>query len=72
MLYGTVYMKQFKTRISEDCLSLGAQSSLKDLILTKNGGHAGSNPDHNCSFLVYDNKIWYFTYHFFLQIVPSK
>ena len=48
MLYGTVYMKQFKTRISEDCLSLGAQSPLKDLILTKNGGHAGSNPDHNC------------------------
>ena len=48
MLYGTVYMKQFNTRISEDCLSLGAQSPLKGLILTKKGGHMGSNPDHRC------------------------
>ena len=48
MLYGTVYMKQFNTRISEDCLSLGAQTPLKGLILTKKGGHAGSIPDHHC------------------------
>ena len=48
MLYGTVYMKQFNTRINEDCLSLGAQSPLKGLILNKKGGHAGSNPDHHC------------------------
>ena len=47
MLYGTVYMKQFSTRISEDYLSLGPQNPLKGLILTKKGGHAGSNPDHH-------------------------
>ena len=41
-------MKQFNTRISEDRLSLVGQSPLKGFILTKKGGHAGSNPDHHC------------------------
>ena len=48
MLYGTVYMKQLNTRISEEGLSLGAQSPRKGLILNKKGGNAGSNPDHHC------------------------
>ena len=48
MLYGTVYMKQFNTRISVEGLSLWGQSPLKGLILNKKGGHAGSNPDHHC------------------------
>ena len=68
MLYGTVYMKQLNTRISEDCLSMEAQSPLKGLILTKKGGHAGSNPDHHCKFLT----IKYGILHIILfQIVPS-
>ena len=40
-------MKHFNTRKSENCLSLGAQSPPKGLILTNKGGHAGSNTDHH-------------------------
>ena len=68
MLYGTVYMKHFNTRISEDCLSLGAQNPLKGLIWTKNGGHAGSNPDHY-SLLI--SGFWQQNIAFHISFVPN-
>ena len=71
MLYGTVYMKQFNSRTSEDCLSLMAQSPLKGLILTKKGGHAGQ-------ILIITVNFWFLTIKYgilhilLFQIVPSK
>ena len=71
MLYGTVYMKQFNTRTSEDCLSLGAQSPLNGLTFTKKGDHAVSN-------LITTVNFWFLTIKYgilhiiLFQIVPSK
>ena len=72
MLYGTVYMKQFNTRISEDCLWLGAQSPPKSLIWTQKKAVMQGQilfTTVNFWFLATKYGIWHII---LFQIFPSK